>query len=380
MWSAYLFQVTTGQIGPRLHVSSMSWKMTLNATESISINLQKSDLPNVDLRYWLAPWWSGVVLMWNNVPFIAGPILSRPVETFTNVSLEVGGIRSILAHRAVCQELSNWSSLAKTNVKWTGLSLGTIANKMVQMVQEKHGGSLPISYPIPDETHANDANHSRTYWGFDLQNIMVDDCLNHLSNVNLGPDVMFKPRMISDTRLTFDFFHGSEGDPRIDQSHTPLWDTTVAISAIENINVQMTGTYQTSRVFSMGAGTDTGKYISVVTNNYAISKGFPLLETVINPSNSDNRAYVSERGISSIKANADMLQELQMDVMGDDSINYIGSFWPGDLIKIKTAGFISIPDGINDYRLLSMSGDTTSKVQINAQTEARFLREDIIVE
>src|SRR4030095_15408050 len=182
MWTANLFQVTSGNIGPRLNFESMSWSIELNGTESISMKLRKSDLPVVDLTKWLSPWWAGVVIFWNDVPIVAGPIITEPTETFDTISLGCGAIRSVLAKRLVVVEQTNWSNLAKSVIQYQGLSLGTIAKRVVAQAQAKAGGALPISFPIADETIVDDADHQRTYRGFNVQNINCDDVLTKLSN------------------------------------------------------------------------------------------------------------------------------------------------------------------------------------------------------
>lgn len=377
MWTANLFHVPTGNIGARLNFENITWSASLNATEDFSLDLKKSDLPKVDYATWLAPWFAGVVLMWDGVPIIAGPMTDRPNEDFDSVSLSCSGIRSILAKRVLVVEQSDWSKLAKSSIKYTGMSLGTIAKRAVASVLSKPGGNLPISFPIADELAVNDVKHQRTYQGFDLQNINVDDILTKLSNVINGPDVMFKPRLIDANSLTFDMWHGTEASTRIYQNNTPVWDTTAAFGGVVGAQVVMTGAQQTSRVYSLGAGQDQGQIITVNTNSTPLAKGFPLLETVINSSNSENKTVVNEHGKSKLALNASMKQQLQMTVRADDSVNFLGTFWPGDLVKLNVTGWLSLPDGVTEYRLLNMNGDGSANVKLSLQPESQFVADDI---
>lgn len=371
MWSANLFQTTSGNIGPRLNFESMSWTIELNGTETISMKLRKSDLPQVNLKQWLAPWWAGVVIFWNDVPIVAGPIITNPQETFDTISLGCGGIRSVLARRLVTREQSNWANLAKDVIFYSGLSLGTIAKRVVVQGQMKKGGALPITFPIADETVLNDADHQRTYRGFNVQNISVDDVLTKLSNVINGPDIMFRPRLIRDNQLTFDMWHGTEKQPRIYQKQTPTWDTTPVTGQVADMALVTTGTYMSNRTYSLGAGQDESLLIKVNTNEAPLMLQSPLLETVVNVGNSENATLVNTYGISSLWANKEPLSEIQMTVRGDGIIPF-GEFWPGNLIHVVTKGMINIPDGVTQMRLLSMSGDSSSEVKVSLQKEDKF--------
>lgn len=378
MWTANLFHVASGSVGPQLNFDKMSWSISLNETESFSVSLRKSDLPEVDLNFWLAPWWAGIVILWNGVPIVAGPITSRPSEDFKSIGINCAGIRAVLSRRICVLEQEDWSRLAKSVIQYTNLSLGTIGSRVVKQIQAKPGGMLPISFPVPDQTAANTpgATHQRTYQGFNVQNINADDILTKLSNVIDGPDVMFKPRMIEDNRLTFDMWHGTEHQPRIYQNNTPVWDTTAQEGAVVDAQVITSGESQTSRVYSIGAGMDQGQLMTVSTNNAPLAQGFPLLETVYNGGNSENKSVVEAGGRSRLMTNAKVKQQLQLVVSGIDPVNSIGTFWPGDLVKVVVKGWLSIPNGTTDFRLLNMNGDESSNVRLSLQPESQFIIDD----
>lgn len=421
MWSAHLFQVTSGQIGPRLNFESVSWSMELNGVENISVKLRKADLPaGLDLNYWLAPWWAGVVLFYNGQPIVAGPIMTRPNETFDTISLGCGGIRSVLAKRFVTHEFTNWADLNKSVVSYSGLALGTIAKRVVQKSMQKKGGTLPISFPIADqgvkvipkglpactiedgssgpnpcywdaqvqgngigESYAvigdeiiyeseSTADHERNYRGFNLQNINCHDVLTKLSNVIDGPDIMFKPKLLRANQLTFEMWHGTDKQPRIYQAETPVWDTTPSKGNVVEMSNIVTGSYQTNRTFSLGAGQDEGLLIKVNTNEGPLQRQYPLLESVVNVGNSENEDLVNYYGLANLVTNAGPLLEVQMTMRTDGEFP-IGTFWPGDLIEVVTRGWLSIPDGVTKMRLLSITGDSTSNVKVSLQRDDKFV-------
>lgn len=425
MWEAYLFKVATGDIGPRLNYESATWSTSLNDTESLSFKLRKSDLPKVDLNYWLAPWWAGVVYMYNGIPIVAGPIISRPTESFNNIDIACAGIRSVLARRYVTAELSNWAQLAASNITYKGMSLGTIAQEVVKQAQNKAGGKLPISYPVPPQYVSTfaalkttlpacqfedgnpdgsdcfwdasvqgnqtgtsfaiingrvvydtvDAAHTRTYKGFNIQNINADDILTKLSNVIDGPDVMFRPRLTSTYNLTFDMLHGSENQPRIPQNAVPVWDITAESGNVTNMQITMTGAYQTFRVYSLGAGQDSKRLIRVVTNLDGPSKGFPLLESDINAGNSENSTVVYNHAVANLKANVNPIYEIQFEVRADGSFP-VSQFYPGMVVKLVVKGMLGMHDGTHDAILLNMNGGSDQNIKLSLQSLSRYLIDD----
>lgn len=367
MWTANLFQVTTGSIGPQVRFSELKWNIDLNDTESIDIELMKSDIPPVDRNLWLSPWWGGVLLSWDGTPIVAGPIMSRPNETYKSVSVSCGGIRSLLAKRLVTQELSDWTKLSKSKVSYSKLSLPTIAKRVVQQSQNKYAGSLPISYAIPDQV----GTHQRNYEGFNVQNINCHEVLTKLSNVIDGPDVMFRPKLIRDNLLTFEMWTGTEGNPRIYQQFTPVWDTTVQHGNVVDLRIVTTGSYQTNRTYAIGAGEDQGKLIVVNTDERPMNKLYPLLETVVDTGNSENRSVVASHGDSNLETNSEPLVEIQMRVRGDGPIPF-GHFWPGDLVEVIAKDWIGLPNGKTKMRLLSMTGNHTPEVTVSLQRDDRY--------
>lgn len=369
MWTANLFQVTTGAIGPRINFTDASWSISLNDIESLSIDATKNDLPAVDLNYWLSPWWAGVLYMYNNVPIFAGPIISRPTESFNTIRLECKGIRAVLERRYVHTELIDWSLLARNKVKYTGLTYPAIAQRVVKLVQQKPGGALPISYPYPEiTTTATDLTHQRTYSAYNFGSNNAHSALNELSNLTNGPDIMFRPRLIDGNSLTFDMLHGTEESPTIPQSITPVWDTTAVRGEVTDLDIVVTGTYQSTRVYATGEGTNEGTLVRVSTNGGPLSQGYPLLETTQSYTGVTQGPTLQSHADAVVKANAGSLMEIQMTVRADGE-HQLGSFWPGHSVQLVTKGWLSLKDGIHNLRLLNISGTDEGNVRMSLQTE-----------
>jgi hypothetical protein len=417
MWSAYLFQVVSGRIGPRLTYNDLSWEIDLNDTETIKVQVQKSALPKVDTPLWFEPLWAGIVLFWNSTPIVGGPILSRSNETEKTITFDCKGIRAMLARRLVIKEagtpeLASWDDLAKSEVALEGMSLGTVAKEVVKRAMKKPNGSLPIAFPIADESVSaippnlpacihedgsgqgdcywdgdvqgnktglsyafingqqifDDGNNERHFKGFNLQNINADQVLTKLSNVSRGPDIMFKPRVPRDNQVIFDMWHGTDRDPRIYQSDMKIWDTTAEKTEVSDISIINTGVYMTHRVFSLGAGQDEGQLITVSSNLNSLSLDYPLVETVVQTSDSENAAVVRAHGASSLLTNSKALIEIQMTVRGD-GINPFGTFWPGDVCEVILKGWLALPDGKYRMRILNMTGNSSANTRLSLQLD-----------
>lgn len=372
MWSAYLFQMVTGSIGPRVDFENLTWGVDLNGTENWALDLKKSTLPRLDFNYWFAPWWVGCVICYDNVPIVAGPMVNLPSESENELKITGLGIRGIFARRKVVEELglnADWTKLPTIPLSWSNRSLGTIAKLIVEYSSSrKYGGSLPISYPIADEV----GTHTRTYQGFNISNLTTDAVLTKLSNVRNGPDIMFKPRLLSANKLTFDFWHGTNLDPRIQQFTSPSWDMTPTKNFVPKLRITTTGAYQSFRVYTTGAGQDQGIKMDVLTNSLPMQKEFPLLETSIGTSKSEDIAIVRSHGAANLQMNTNKLQEIELHVRAD-GVHKLGTFWPGDLVEITVKGYITLKDGTHRMRLLAMNGDDSNDVMLNLQSEDRFL-------
>lgn len=368
-WSTYLFHVGTGRLGPRVDVASGSWSIDLNGTEAFKTVLQKSTLPAIDLSHWLAPWWGGLCLFWNDTPILGGPIIGFPQENLNTLSMDVGGIRSVLARRFIVPEMNDWTTLADQGIiQYFGYSLGTIARKVVKQVQQKPAGYLPIFFPQADEVFPNSDKHQRVYPSYDISNLNCDDVLTKLSNVSQGPDIMFKPRMVTDSNLGWDMWTGTEDNPRIAQSNMTIWDTTPQSGNVAELLITSTGSYQTDRVFSAGAGSDRGTLIRMSEDLSRLSEGFVFLESFISDGSNVNPDIVTAQAHGSLVANTGPLTEIAITVRADGSYP-MGSYWPGDLIEIHTEGWRGISNGVHRARILHMSGQMDHNIKLNVQIE-----------
>lgn len=369
MWTANLFQITTGAIGPRVSFTDASWSMSLNQPESLSLTVSKSDLPKVDLDYWMAPWWAGILFSYHGTPIVAGPITAIPSESFGSFKVECKGIRAVLERRLLITEQDDWGRLAASKIVFSGVSFATMAQRVVKLGMAKPGGSLPISFPIPELIVEANSEHVKTFQGYDLGNNSIDEVLSKLSGLIGGPDIQFRPRLIDSNNLTFDMIHGlNESDTYIPQNITPIWDTTAVRSSVTDLDMTTSGAYQTNRVFVTGDGTNYATKIKMATDTEPLTKGYPLLETVQNYNSVNNMTILQNHAEANLEQNKKKLVEIQLSVRADGE-HRLGTFWPGNRVKLVLKGFRSLPDGTHNLRLLNINGSDGNNIRMSLQTE-----------
>ncbi|QFG12221.1 minor tail protein [Arthrobacter phage Racecar] len=371
MWTANLFQVTTGSIGPRVNFKDLTWSISLNDIESCSIDVTKTDLPSLNLNYWLSPWWAGILVMWDGVPIFAGPIVSRPAESFNTIRVECRGIRALFERRYLIAEVSDMLDLSRSKVRFDGKDYGTMAQKAVQFGMAKPGGYVPIVFPYPElASSVLDDDHTRTvYSGYEGDSVNVHNVLSELAAKTNGPDIMFRPRLIDGNSLVWDMLHGTESDPTIPQKTSPIWDTTAVNGQVTDLDIVTTGTYQSNRMYITGDGSNEQTRMAVAMDNLSLSQGFPLLEgfKAVGSSVRDAGPALNAAN-AALKANKDSLVEIQLTVRADGE-HRLGTFWPGDEVQLITKGWLSLKDGTHRLRLLNINGSTDGNVRMSLQTE-----------
>ena len=361
-WKAYLFKTTTGQIGPEVSIEEGSGKysISLNGTETMTATIVKNDISTKMLREYVREWYGGLLFTFKGEALCACVITKQPKEYQYTINIEASGIRSVLNKRLLVPEMSDEDfarKLSTSTIYYDRRTLGTIAQDVVKYVTTvKPGGRLPIRYPIAPESMPTSKDNERTYNGFSVTNLSCDYVLEKLSNVRNGPDIMFRPVKVED-QLYFDMYHGTKANYRIAQKAVPFWDLTVEGQA-NSLELISNGEVMTDRVFAIGGGMDTGTAIQVSTNQDRVQEGYPFLETTISSGQQENASVLKSHAEAALQQNRTPQRELTFSVHAWDTDTpwELGNFFVGDLVKIKSKGFINIPDGINEFRLLNIHG------------------------
>lgn len=312
-----------------------------------------------DLLHTFMPFKFGAALMWDGVPIVAGPFTGTPQLSADGVGVTVGGVTDILAKRYAVPESFN----AKASLAYSGLSLGTIAKRVVQVAMQKPNGTLPISFDA-DETATNDADHQRTYNGYNVANLSVADVLSKIANIGTdsvggvyGPDIDFRPYIIDSQHIGWHMHTGSEHDPYIGQDVIHDWEE--GSDGAGRVTTKFSADYIAHRVYGVGDGQDEGTRVTRVS--LGAPEYMPLLETVVSDSQWTTDELVKAHANSAL--GADAVQQLSLDVRAD-SATPLGTFWPGDACKVTTHDSLTFGTTTLDLRIQSMSGDESGAVKL----------------
>lgn len=183
----------------------------------------------------------------------AGPIWTDSYSfDKQRLTLNAAGLRSYFQYRYVIPLLidADKKSLPSgKQTRYTGLSLGTIAKRLVQQAQGWTNGSVPLVFE--DDVLGD---NERTYRASDLH--VLDEKLQQLSEVLGGPDIMFKPRYANPERTHIEWVM-TTGKPEISQAPGAdhKWDMTgiphpdiKGASITRDATVLTTDNYQTGSV------------------------------------------------------------------------------------------------------------------------------------
>lgn len=396
MWSAYLFKVTSGELGPRIFpTASSSWGMTVNEIESANLTLEKSAIPDLPSKLWLEPWWAGVVLMYDGVPIIAGPITSRPIEDYKTIRLNVQGIRALFSKRMVLPDLTSWSLLSNADAmaKWNSgngttvaanhpyyrKTYATIIRLGIEQTMRKHGGQLPIRFTVPKMSipagqDIPDVLKGETYdmmphfyhaIGTEMQEATLENLISDIVARENGPDILFKPNLTSKYTLRWDFIAGkSDTSNEIPNGSDSVWDSTVEGGSISELTVNYLGNEMTNRAFVRGSGGgDAGIVMRVKDNASLRDAGYPLLESYEMISK-DSAGAVQARANENLREHDKANHQINATVRADGP-NKLGTFWPGEYGQINTAGWYGLRNGSTRAKILSISGDLSNNVEVS---------------
>lgn len=396
-WSVYLFKTISGQLGPRIEVEDLNWNITINETETLDMTLIKGSIPKfASTTPYLEPWWGGVALLWEDTAVFAGPIVTRPSEDFRSLRISARGIRAVLSKRMVVRDMVNWNNINNKTIrmnwstdgredrsnplpvdtKFKDKSYATLAKYAVQESMTKLGGQLPIRFPVPDSTHIDPTTfggqhvpvekrpHYRRYAGYEGLSNNVDVVLTSLSEMDQGPDIMFRP-MLSGESIYWDMLTGkSDSSPEIGNIGDTVWDTTAVGGHITNLSVQYSGSNMTNRAFGIGAGSDGGQPMAISQDTSKLSTGFPLLESSESFPQSSNPQFIQSKTTAKLKADDKARHQLSGTVRIDGA-STLGTFWPGEYGRLITSGWYGLHNGETRAKILAISGSLSYDMNVS---------------
>jgi len=283
----------------------------------------------------------------------SGPIWPHDVAAGdTAVKVGASSWRSLFDRRRVMAAIdSGWAAWAVT---YSGMSLGTVMKRLVQLAMSHTGGNLPIILPDDALVSADDF-HTRTYKGAELG--VLNDRLTEISGVLGGPDLAFEARFTSDHMgVEVVMRTGTEADPMLHQAGADrVWDLRVPRGSVKGLAVSRDGSGVASRSWGTGNTTAAGLLMSRADSSVLLDANWPLLEIAENRSTVETQTTLDSWASGNLAASARPLMTISLSTNAP-----VGSLRPGDfgLIYPPADHYLALlrPDAPYRVRVASMGG------------------------
>lgn len=357
----------TGEIILRKIVPvSCSVELTLNAADAVKADVKLPLIDprtgvGIDLPNQLLPQRDFIGWVENGVVLAAGPVQGDPFAFPRSSTVNAAGMWEYFTRRLILPPATTLPSAVTST--WSGMSLRSIAKRIVQQACAWAHAGLPIDYE-PDFPGIN----QREYPGKDM--MVVADALKNLTEVQNGPDITFRPKLTVDQRhVRWDLI---TGDPDLTQAGADhYWDLSAPGRFAQVTTLDRDGRDLATHAWGVGAtpeGEDMPPLEAAASSTVLTDAGFPMLE-MVEQRNSVSRpetlqAYVDE----DVVRYSGFTETFQVRVKRDQPPR-LGTYWPGDWARIRIGDNPRIPAGTYRMRLIRISFGATGDVTLDCAPE-----------
>ena len=367
VWAVEWFQPMSGTVGGMVPAQAGTpWAVPLNATATATVTVPKDlvrDVPEV----WRTQWSGGMMISHDDHVVLLGVIDEEPSEDLTTVTYHLADCRAILNNRFVMARYylpHEVGAMAASEVAWSGMSLGSIAWRLVENAMARPFGALPIVHGSPDELTV----HQRTYPGAELQHNSIGKRINEITGVIDGPDIMFVGERVDAGLARWVMVHGTENQPQLPQVRQPvLFDQSAAQAGqLTALGVKSDGSRVAQRIYASAPAPESEDG-TTSEPLWAIAEtpgrpGMPLIERYLS-SQAETLALLQRDANMAALARQTPTRQLSLTVRMDDPARPYGTAWQvGDACEVQTAGWLSIPDGVHARRIVAARGQIGSEL------------------
>lgn len=298
-----LCNLRTGRRIQNLPVLKGSWDDRLGATESIEVTLDMNDpdVRELGLRNSATPAQAALCAVENGVIVAGGPIWTHDYSR-DNATIKLGakGMASYFDHRLILPLLARtigmdqWTipdpadpekTIANPALSTTinGVSLGTIAKRLVQQARLWTGGEVPVVFQDDElnTTLLSDGTFesTRTYLGVDFKSVL--EAIEQISQTENGPEINFLPRFTADSLgVEWLFQTGTTAQPLITSNASLSWSITAPDSPVSKFETHHDSSGMGSLSWWTGGRQADDVIVSRAYDPKLIDAGYPLLERV----------------------------------------------------------------------------------------------------
>lgn len=387
MTEYFIGNLATGRKLQSLPVMKGPWNDRLHVAETVrvTVDMNDPDIQDLGLRSSATPGQAFLAVVENGTFMGAGPIWTRdydrPARTLT---LGAAGMASYFDHRLILPLLAmsigvdQWTvpdpaDETKTipnpllSTVFNGISLATMAKRLVQQARTFTGGNVPIVFQ-PDEFE----DRTQTYIGADFKPVW--EAVNDLMNRENGPEVNFQARY-TDGKQGVEWLMqtGTIAQPLITSASVIGWDVTVAESPVMDFKTHEDASNMGSLAWQVGGRQADDVLVSRAYDPTLVNANYPLMElydgshsTVSVQSTLDGYAMADVlAGRTSSEIWSFTVKAYPVDSDGNPAGIQVGSYAVGDFGDLRIGdwdpktgmGDPYIPGDTYRMRIVGISGD-----------------------
>lgn len=284
----------------------------------------------------------------------AGPIWTQDYsKDDRKLTFNAAGMWSYFDHRVLIPVLAAGQSPLDVETYYEGVSLATVAKRLVQQAQQATGGNVPVV--LPREIAGSE---TREYQGADLAS--VGDALRDLSSTENGPEIDFAPRWNADrSGIEWVLKVGTPTQPELSSPSTHVWDYTVPKPSIKSLTTKKDGSKLSGTSFAMSG---SSSLYSIAQSPTLLNQGYPQLDVVDSSFVTDEQATLDSYAREKARVGSKPTEFWSFMVKADVTPK-VGQFSKGDYCLIKIKDDDVIPDNTDGYRrrITNLSGDQDGK-------------------
>lgn len=352
-WNIWVVNTVNGVRRQQIPVSAFPWERVLGSAGRGSATIQLNDALVSNLGYMdlTAPVKRTWVLSWDKKAVYAGHVWVRDYDRdAATMVVTLGDVWSMLAGRLALDRGA--ANIATSKLAWSGLSLATIAKKIVQsgMTLPSNDWQLPIVYD-PDVA----GGASKTYYGYEFPR--VTDVLDELMKADGGPDIDFVPQWTDEAvpRLQWVMRAGNL------TAGTWEWNITAPKSDATGVRWKEDASKVATSVIGRGEGSE----IKVMHSRRQVDSLGYAVERV-EATQLKTQPEVDAFAQSMVNTYQTPTQQFGMSILASGRVP-VTDLQLGGRVRLLSSGDPVIPDGTHVNRLVQFSGSLAEKVSLGFQ-------------